>query len=124
MRSVHGSPPWRVTILQLGEEPAHLVEQRDVLRRVPDARTGHARGRADRDVELDALRVDRVHLLVVDRDLRVQARPGTCAPRLRSYRSTSRSILRTASMPSFGSTLRPAKNRSGCSRSARSAGPS
>ena len=60
--------------LQLGEVPAHLVDQADVLRRERHARSGHARAHADRDVELDALRVQRIELRVVDRHLRVHAR--------------------------------------------------
>ena len=59
--------------LELGEEPAHLVDVRDVLRLVRDARPRNARGGAERHVELNALHVDRIELLVVDRDLRVQA---------------------------------------------------
>ena len=53
--------------LQLGEVPADLVDEADVLRRERHPRTGHARAHADRDVELDALRVDRIELRVVDR---------------------------------------------------------
>ena len=60
--------------LELGEEPADLVDPLDVLRRHRQARPGHAAADADRDVELDRLRVDRVEALVVDRHLRAQPR--------------------------------------------------
>jgi hypothetical protein len=59
---------------QLGEEPAHFVDERDLLWREAYAWPGHTGGRAERDVELDALHVDRIEHLVVQRDLRVQAR--------------------------------------------------
>ena len=60
--------------LELGEVPADLVDEADVLRRERHPGSGHSRAHADRDVELDALRVDRIELRVVDRDLRIQAR--------------------------------------------------
>src|SRR4051794_1059121 len=70
--------PWLTTVpgdeLELGEEPANLVDERDVLRRERHPRSWHARAHADGDVELNALGVDRVELLVVDRDLRRESR--------------------------------------------------
>ena len=59
------------------EEPGDFVEQAGVLALVGHARTGHADQHVDRDVELDALGVDGVEALVVDRRLRVcKARRG------------------------------------------------
>ena len=46
----------------------------DVLRFEPQPRPRHTCGRTEGDAELDALRVDRVHELVVDRHLRIRAR--------------------------------------------------
>ena len=60
--------------LELGEEPADLVDQADFLGRERHPGPGHARAHADRDVELNALRVDRIELLVVDRDLGAEPR--------------------------------------------------
>src|SRR5439155_3742573 len=67
--------------LQLGKVPAHVVDEADVLRGERDARSGDTRADADRDVELDALGVDRIKLRVVDRNLRVEA-GGECGRRL------------------------------------------
>ena len=76
-RSAHGSQPWRVTNLSSGKNQ-HTSSIRPTYcgaNRHP--RPGHARAHVDRDVELDALGVDREELLVVDRHLRVEpAREG------------------------------------------------
>ncbi len=53
--------------LQLGEEPAHLVDQLHLLVGHRHPRAGHAGGDEDRQVELDALGVQRVVAGVVDR---------------------------------------------------------
>ena len=103
--SVHGSPPWRVTIFSSGKNQHTSSSSADVLRREADARPGHARVHEDRDVELHALRVDRVHLLVVQRHLRDEARCPSSAPPWRRAPRTAASSSRTASMPWFGSTL-------------------
>ena len=68
--------------LELGEEPAHLVEQLGLLAEHRHPRAGHAGGDADRDVELDALRVDRVEALVVDRHLRASCPAGNAVAAL------------------------------------------
>ena len=75
MSSVHGSAPWRTTILSSGKYQHTSSSSADVLRAHEDARPGNARVQHDRDVELHALGVDRVHLLVVDRHLRDDAGP-------------------------------------------------
>ena len=59
---------------ELGEVVHDFVDELDVLAgHLADARPGHARAHEDRDVELAALRVERVELLVVDRHLREAA---------------------------------------------------
>src|SRR5262249_25121585 len=57
----------------LGEVPTHFVDQPDVLRREWHAWSRDARAHADGNVELDALRVERIELRVVDRHLRAEA---------------------------------------------------
>ena len=55
--------------LELREVPADLVDQHRLLARRRHPRSADAGAHADRDVELDALRVQRIELLVVDRHL-------------------------------------------------------
>ena len=105
---------------QLGEEPADLVDQLHVLARHRHPRTRHADAHEDRDVELDALGVDRVDPLVVDRHLRVAAGGED----LRAH-------ARRARRPARGRAPRPCRGwgrrwpRTGTGRGARAApGPS
>ena len=52
--AVHGSQPWRVTKVQLGEVVHHFVDELDVLRLERHAGPGDAGATEDGDVELDS----------------------------------------------------------------------
>ena len=71
-RSAHGSQPWRVTNFSSGKNQHTSSMSPTYCGANGTARPGHARAHVDRDVELDALGVDREELLVVDRHLRVE----------------------------------------------------
>ena len=95
--AVHGSPPCIITMRQVGEVVEHLVEVLDVLRPARHAGPDDPAVDADRDVELHALHVDRVHLLVVDGDLRDAAAREAAAPtrcRARPWPAPSRAASR------------------------------
>ncbi|CAB5026059.1 unannotated protein [freshwater metagenome] len=58
---------------KVGEEPADLIDERYILNSEWNTWTWNTSAYTDRNVELNTLRVDRVELLVVDRNLRVES---------------------------------------------------